>query len=93
MSNCFICPVCGFVDRASPPYGGPFGPWSQEFCPSCGTQFDYDDCGRTHSELREAWVAHGAKWWSSRPQPEHFNGIEQLRAAGFFPEPDDGDDP
>lgn len=33
-------------------------------CPSCGTEFGYDDAGRTHTELRAVWLRGGAHWWS-----------------------------
>ncbi len=33
-------------------------------CPSCGTEFGYDDAGRTHADLRATWLRGGAQWWS-----------------------------
>jgi len=86
MTDGFICPVCGYPEPESPAYDAVLGNWYQEICPSCGTQFGYDDAGRGHSELRARWIAGGAKWWSRRCEPPGFDGIEQLRAAGLLPE-------
>lgn len=47
----FTCPVCfAQMDQA---------PEDHAICDSCGTHFAYDDCGRTHAELRALWIAHG----------------------------------
>jgi hypothetical protein len=85
LSDGFVCPVCGYSDLPSPPYVNGQGYWAHEICPSCGTQFGYDDCDTSHEELRQRWLALGAAWWSpSRPQPTNFDGIEQLRRAGLL---------
>jgi hypothetical protein len=48
-------------------------------CPSCGTEFGYDDAGRSHEELRQIWVENGARWWSPvDPTPPGWNPREQL---------------
>jgi hypothetical protein len=80
------CPVCGFDGLRAPPYHPP-GCASFEICPCCGTQFGYDDTGRTHAELRRSWVEAGAGWWSdaTRP-PAGWSGREQLRRAGLAEE-------
>lgn len=52
-----ICPVCGYL-------GCLIEDW--HICPCCGTEFGYDDAGRTHAELRRRWIDGGMKWWSKR---------------------------
>ena len=53
-------------------------------CPSCGTEFGYDDAGRTHAELREQWIRTGLTWWSPvDPKPEGWNPIIQMVNAAF----------
>lgn len=84
MAEGFLCPVCGYNDALAPPYKNGQYDWYQEICPSCGTQFGYDDCGISHQELRRKWLAGGARWWSSSPQPPNFKGAEQLKIAGFW---------
>jgi hypothetical protein len=57
---------------------------SFEVCPSCGTEFGYDDVKRSHAELRNAWLAAGAPWRSRATKPPlGWTPLEQLRAAGF----------
>lgn len=53
----YTCPVCGY-DRLSEP------PSNFAICPSCGTEFEYDDAFATHAQLRAAWLRDGARWWS-----------------------------
>jgi len=60
-SQKFICPVCGF-DGLNEPAHDNHGCGSFEICPSCGTEFGYDDSKRSHGELRQAWLNSGAKW-------------------------------
>jgi hypothetical protein len=78
------CPVCGYPDLRRPPR-------NFTICPSCGTEFDYDDFGMSeaevnqrHLELRNEWAAAGA-CWSSRvvPAPSGWSGLRQLLAAGL----------
>ena len=84
MSIGFICPVCGYADALKPAYDGPHGAWSQEICPSCGTQFDLDDDHCSHAELRAGWMAQQATWSSKRPQPRNFDALAQLQKAGLI---------
>ena len=68
-----ICPVCGFAL--------PYAAADFHICPSCGTEFGYDDAGRTHAELREAWLRNGALWWSPlAPAPAEWNPYRQVSA-------------
>ena len=66
-----ICPVCGYsLERPAADY---------RICPSCGTEFGYDDAGRTYAELRAAWLRSGAQWWSrSRPAPAEWDPYKQV---------------
>jgi hypothetical protein len=68
-----ICPVCGYsLECPAADY---------RICPSCGTEFGYDDAGRTYSELRAAWLRSGARWWShSRPAPAGWDAYEQINS-------------
>jgi len=57
-----VCPVCGYFLEHPPA--------DFTICPSCRTEFGYDDAGRTHAELRDSWLRGGAQWWSeSVPKP------------------------
>ncbi len=68
-----LCPVCGFDHLAEPPV-------NFTICPSCGTEFGYDDAFALHAELRAAWLNGGARWWSPvDPRPEGWNGQLQVR--------------
>lgn len=72
-----ICPVCGFLMRY------PARDWN--ICPSCGTEFGYDDAGRTHAELRHAWIDRGMQWWSPvESPPDGWNALEQLNNVVVF---------
>ena len=66
-----ICPVCGYLmQHPATDY---------HICPSCGTEFGYDDAGRSHAELRAEWLRSGAKWWSPvDPQPPQWDPYLQL---------------
>ncbi len=77
LSRAAQCPVCtwpGLMEE-----GWKDGNPSDEICPSCGTQFGYDDAAgftspTAHShrlnELRRTWLDGGMAWWSeSRPAP------------------------
>ena len=46
----YICPVCGY-DRLEEP------PKNFSICPSCGTEFEFDDTFQTHAQLRAAWLS------------------------------------
>jgi len=70
------CPVCrwpGLMEQA----WSPSSP-SHEICPSCGTEFGYDDAigftdsealSRRHEELRKTWIDGERTWWSQSRQP------------------------
>ncbi|RJF91153.1 hypothetical protein D3876_13560 [Sphingomonas cavernae] len=84
MSEGFQCPVCGYRDEKLPSYDDDEETWYQEICPSCGTQFGYDDATISPTQLRSRWLASGAKWWSEGRPPADFDGREQLRRAGLL---------
>ena len=53
-------------------------------CPSCGTQFGYDDANRSYDELRQNWIDAGALWFSPTDPPANgWNGYRQLLRAGL----------
>jgi hypothetical protein len=71
----FICPVCGYDGLDERPWED--GGGSDEICPSCGTQFGYQDSLAhegldarltIHARLRAAWIEGGMTW--------HFASIE-----------------
>ena len=71
----YICPVCGYNRLRLPPA-------DHTICPSCGTQFGYDDCTLSHEELRREWLLSGPRWWSrGTPLPEDWDPISQLLAT------------
>jgi predicted RNA-binding Zn-ribbon protein involved in translation (DUF1610 family) len=77
----YSCPVCGIDGLLDPAYDSA-GCASFEICPSCGTEFGYDDARKSHQELRKLWVASGALWHSrNTAPPPNWNGKDQLRAA------------
>jgi len=68
------CPVCGYAMR--------YPATDFHICPSCGTEFGYDDCGTTYEELRQRWLLAGPEWWSPVDQrPPHWNPHLQLLAG------------
>ena len=68
------CPVCGYNQLAHPPVEG-------TICPSCYTEFGYDDVTLSYSELRERWLANGPRWEGVNvmPAPVGWNPFEQLK--------------
>ena len=70
------CPVCGYPEMPAR--------LKWEICPSCGTEFGLSDAGRGHDELRQTWIADGAKWASPVvAQPRFWAPITQLRNIGY----------
>jgi hypothetical protein len=68
----YLCPVCGYDQLEDPPK-------SFTICPSCGTEYGFDDAFLTYPELRAAWVGNGAKWWSPvDPLSTNWNPSTQL---------------
>src|ERR1017187_7696142 len=68
----YLCSVCGY-DRLEDP------PKNFTICPSCGTEFGYDDAFASHAELRAKWLRNGAQWWSTvDPKPEHWDQQQQV---------------
>jgi hypothetical protein len=73
----YKCPVCGYMDLPEPPV-------NFSICPSCGTEFGYDDASRSYPALREEWVSSGAPWFSrARAAPPDWNAWWQLISAGY----------
>lgn len=83
MTNGFLCPVCGYEDLLEPAWDNDSP--SDDICPSCGTQFGYDDfagdTGRRqarHRELRERWKDAGCPWSSPGEPPPEWDPARQL---------------
>lgn len=75
-ANDQLCPVCGYA-MDDPPR-------DYNICPSCGTEFGVSDVSASISELREAWIRTGPKWWSAAdPQPQGWNPFLQLARLGL----------
>jgi len=78
-----LCPVCGFPDLDKPAYDS-HGCASFGVCPSCGTEFGYDDSLKTHLQLRCDWVRDGMRWRSqATAEPPGWTAIAQLKRAGM----------
>lgn len=71
----YRCPVCAYADL-------PYPPKDYHICPCCGTEFGNDDSRFTHAQLREMWVAGGARWFFGNP-PQAWNPQLQLIEGGF----------
>lgn len=74
----YHCPVCGFSELSDPPT-------DFNICPSCGTEFGYDDFAIDHQALRNRWIVNGAQWFAvdEWPEPHGWNPFVQLINAGF----------
>jgi hypothetical protein len=72
-----LCPVCGF----------PFLPedaLNHGICPSCGTEFGYDDVVRSHETLRMEWLRSGGKWFDkSAGPPADWDPFTQVMKAFY----------
>src|SRR5436309_14707425 len=73
----YTCPVCGYKGLTEPPR-------NFSICPSCGTEFGYDDAKLSHAELRWEWILQDAPCFSTarHPQPD-WNPWLQLIDAGY----------
>ena len=73
----FPCPVCGYKKLTEPPR-------NFSICPSCGTEFGYDDAKRSHAELRTRWIEAGGQWFSRATHPpQNWNPFRQLAEGGL----------
>jgi hypothetical protein len=80
----YMCPVCGWGGLYEPSHDR-FGGGSFEICPCCGVEFGYHDSTKSHSVLREEWIANGARWHANdEPPPAAWSPVAQLRRAGHF---------
>lgn len=69
----YECPVCFYPQMLDPPA-------DYNICPCCGTEFGNDDAAISHAELRDQWVANGARWFFETPPPG-WNALVQLLAG------------
>lgn len=74
----YTCPVCAYPDMTEPVQEG-------NICPSCGTEFGYDDdLGVTYQQLRQLWVDGGMPWFSRATRmPTDWDPFLQLVEAGY----------
>lgn len=80
----YLCPVCGYPALDEPAYDS-FGCASYNICPSCGTEFGYDDTTKKHADLRRKWIDSGMNWWSKNtPEARGWDPKKQLTNAGFY---------
>lgn len=74
----YVCPVCGYDQLWRPPK-------DYLICPSCGTEFEYDDLRNSHLKLRRLWLIDGAKWHSNVvPRPTRWDPFKQLKNVGVI---------
>ena len=67
-----ICPGCGYAKLE-------FAPEDFTICPSCGTEFGYQDATRSYYDLCQDWIAGGLKWHSRVEElPFPWNPYNQL---------------
>lgn len=80
----YICPVCGYPELEE-------APADHNICPSCGTEFGYDDAVPTPTavsqkwaDLRWEWLQAGAPWFDPEtPKPVGWNPVLQVLQAGL----------
>jgi hypothetical protein len=75
----YTCPVCGYAKLKYP---------AKDFliCPSCGTEFGYQDANKSFEELRFEWIDRGMIWHSRVVrQPVAWSAVAQLAEAGLLP--------
>lgn len=83
LSDHHMCPVCGYPELDEPPFDEHGCP-SFNICPCCGTEFGYDDAIITHKQLRQKWLAKGAKWYSTvLTAPTDWTVTAQLAVANL----------
>ena len=54
----YVCPVCAYPELPEPPQ-------NFSICPSCGTEFGFDDAKMSYAELRQQWIMADAPWFST----------------------------
>jgi transcriptional regulator with XRE-family HTH domain len=70
-----VCPVCGYDEM-------PYSPVPENICPSCGTQFGFDDHYHSPRELRSAWIDKNFPFFSdTRRPPKEWSPYRQLIIA------------
>ncbi len=69
----YTCPVCGY-DQLQ------YRPTNFTICPSCYTEFGYDDTTLSHQELQAEWLRNGARWEGINvmPPPPGWDALKQV---------------
>lgn len=83
-----ICLVCGYDNLDKAPYDKD-GHGSDEICPCCGFQPNYDDDGYwygydsivaiIHKIWRLNWIRSGYLWFPTEEKPANWDPIKQLQ--------------
>ncbi|WP_320669551.1 hypothetical protein [Patulibacter defluvii] len=74
------CRVCGLA-QSTPPWGEGGRTPTYEYCPCCGTEFDYQDATLVAVlRQRRAWLSAGGAWSDPNAMPVGWRLDEQLRA-------------
>lgn len=75
----YTCPVCGYDELPRPPR-------DFNICPSCYTEFGYEDSKRSYAELTREWIRNGMPWAAAdvTPPPPDWERrkYEQLKNVG-----------
>lgn len=76
-----ICPVCGFeyLDEKVLDNETWKDFYTYEICPCCDTEFGFDNCNCSYSDLRIKWFKGGAKFNYNNDMPENWNLENQLK--------------
>ena len=73
--------VCGYAGLEEPPYDE-VGCSSFGMCPSCSTQFGYNDATFAHAELRKLWISKGMLWWEQSSSIAEWLGPGKATTVG-----------
>src|SRR5205085_9679100 len=82
----YTCPVCGYNGLDKPPA-------DYEICPSCGTEFGYNDAAPSairkrlrQRELTRQWIRSGMNWFDAGTQPANWERVKygRLRNIGVL---------
>jgi hypothetical protein len=73
------CPVCGYGYLSDDAV-------NHGICPSCGTEFGYDDVSVSHEALRAEWLRNGGHWFDdSMAPPRDWDPWKQVIEAFYKP--------
>ena len=74
-----MCPVCAYRFLSDDAL-------NHDVCPSCGTEFGYDDVAQSHESLRMEWLGNSGPWFDrSVGPPADWDPVAQVMAAFYRP--------